>query len=420
MNTAGRQLFVGNLPFIVGWQDLKDLFRDAGNVVRADVVLGPAGRSRGFGTVTFSTPEEAQTAISLFNGREWHNRNIEVREDRNAGKVYGGRPPIGQSGSIAIGNAPILNRDSQEAPIVNIRALYVGNIPYTAAWQDLKELFNEAGQVFRAEVATDERGRSRGYGTLLMASVEDAQKAVDLFNGYEWKGRRIDVREDRSYSEGPRAVNNAGNNNGPSAAAKFVNAGVNGSASEANGAVGTTFANAAPTSTAGRQLFVGNLPFTVQWQELKDLFREVGNVLRADVTVDNQGRSRGYGQIVMSTVEDAQAAIDTLNGRDINGRAIEVREDKFAAENNGNLAGTQVFVGNLPYSLRWQDVKDIFRPHGLNPVHADVLVEHNTGRSKGCGVVRFQSPEEAERAVNEVNGELVSGRNIVVRLDKFA
>ncbi|KAJ3053969.1 hypothetical protein HK102_011599, partial [Quaeritorhiza haematococci] len=84
-SVAGRQLFVGNLPFIVGWQDLKDLFRGAGSVIRADVATSPTGRSRGFGTVLFATVEEAQNAIATLNNFEWHGRKIEVREDRLSG-----------------------------------------------------------------------------------------------------------------------------------------------------------------------------------------------------------------------------------------------------------------------------------------------------------------------------------------------
>jgi RNA recognition motif-containing protein len=64
----GRVLFVGNLPFQCQWQDLKDLFRAAGDIQRADVAIGPEGRSRGFGTVLFATPEDAQNAVRLYHG----------------------------------------------------------------------------------------------------------------------------------------------------------------------------------------------------------------------------------------------------------------------------------------------------------------------------------------------------------------
>lgn len=81
----GRNLFVGNvslkvfisytsskskpqLPFHCQWQDLKDLFRTAGQIVRADIALGPDGRSRGFGTVLFANDNDAETAVRMFNG----------------------------------------------------------------------------------------------------------------------------------------------------------------------------------------------------------------------------------------------------------------------------------------------------------------------------------------------------------------
>lgn len=53
----------------------------------------------------------------------------------------------------------------------------------------------------------------------------------------------------------------------------------------------------------GKQLFVSNLPFSIQWQTLKDLFRQHGNVEYADVSVDQSGRSKGFG--VVSDKEDA-------------------------------------------------------------------------------------------------------------------
>ncbi|KAJ3051358.1 hypothetical protein HK097_007654 [Rhizophlyctis rosea] len=411
--SAGKQLFVGNLPFVVGWQELKDLMRDAGTIVRADVAAGPGGRSRGFGTVLFATAEDAQNAIATFNGYEWNGRKIEVREDRATAGGPGGAPgAVGPAPTPAYGTPLAAPAQQQSYPAaggfaangnngeVNIRALYVGNLPYSVGWQDLKDLFRNAGNVIRADIPTDWQNRSKGFGTVVMSSVEEARKAATMYAGFEWNGRRLDVREDRTFVEGAAPRPTQQNNY---------------SAPAYNGAPA-----AAGATAAGRQLFVGNLPFTVQWQELKDMFREAGNVQRADVTQDQQGRSRGYGQVLMATVEEAQKAIQILNGRDVQGRTIEVREDKFASEQGAPAPGTQVFVGNLPYSTRWQDLKDLFRPHGLNPVHADIMAEPNTGRSKGCGIVRFTTKEEADKAVRDVNGTPLAGRNVIVRLDKFA
>jgi hypothetical protein len=56
------------LPFHIQWQDLKDLFRAAGAVARADVTVGPDGRSRGFGTVSFVTEDGAERARRMFDG----------------------------------------------------------------------------------------------------------------------------------------------------------------------------------------------------------------------------------------------------------------------------------------------------------------------------------------------------------------
>ena len=66
--------------------NLKDHFREAGNVLRADVVTDPEGKSRGFGTVLFGTTRDAAKAIQLFNESVFGSRTIEVRPDQFQGR----------------------------------------------------------------------------------------------------------------------------------------------------------------------------------------------------------------------------------------------------------------------------------------------------------------------------------------------
>ena len=65
MMLCDMQIVVHGLPWSVEWQDLKDLAKQHGDVIKADVVKRPDGKSRGFGTITFKTPEDAQQAIKV-------------------------------------------------------------------------------------------------------------------------------------------------------------------------------------------------------------------------------------------------------------------------------------------------------------------------------------------------------------------
>ena len=65
----------------------------------------------------------------------------------------------------------------------------------------MKDLFRKAGTVLRADVSLGPDNRSRGYGTVLLATAEDAGRAVDTFNGYSWQSRILEVRLDRQLQE---------------------------------------------------------------------------------------------------------------------------------------------------------------------------------------------------------------------------
>lgn len=74
---------------------------------------------------------------------------------------------------------------------------------------------------------------------------------------------------------------------------------------------------------------------------------------------------------------------------------------------------SKVFVGSLPYSMRDQDLQDLFASYGTI-VSATVIMDRATDRSKGFGFVEFEKPEEAEAAIKALHESEVQGRKIVV------
>ncbi|XP_032094940.1 heterogeneous nuclear ribonucleoprotein M isoform X1 [Thamnophis elegans] len=113
-------------------------------------------------------------------------------------------------------------------------------------------------------------------------------------------------------------------------------------------------------------------------------------------------------------------------------RTMEMERGNFAAGNFTSALGTggpvaaaggiarkacQIFVRNLPFDFTWKMLKDKFNECG-HVLYADIKMEN--GKSKGCGVVRFESPDVAERACRMMNGIQLRGREIDVRIDRNA
>jgi RNA recognition motif-containing protein len=87
------------------------------------------------------------------------------------------------------------------------------------------------------------------------------------------------------------------------------------------------------------KLYVGNLSFQTSSNELQELFAQAGTVESASVVEDRDtGRSRGFGFVEMSSKEEGQAAIAQFNGKEVNGRALNVNEAK-PREDRGNRGG---------------------------------------------------------------------------------
>jgi cold-inducible RNA-binding protein len=89
-----------------------------------------------------------------------------------------------------------------------------------------------------------------------------------------------------------------------------------------------------------KKLYVGNLSYNTGDRELQEMFEEYGTVQSAQVIMDRDtGRSKGFGFVEMSSDQEAQAAINGLNGKEIDGRALTVNEARPREERGGGRSG---------------------------------------------------------------------------------
>jgi cold-inducible RNA-binding protein len=88
------------------------------------------------------------------------------------------------------------------------------------------------------------------------------------------------------------------------------------------------------------KLFVGNLSFNTTENDLQDMFAAHGTVTEANLMMDRAtGRARGFGFVTMSTPEEAQKAVEALNGRSVDGRALTVNVARPREERSGGGGG---------------------------------------------------------------------------------
>jgi cold-inducible RNA-binding protein len=93
------------------------------------------------------------------------------------------------------------------------KKLYVGGLPYSTTQDELQEAFGQAGKVDSAIIISDKMsGRSKGFGFVEMSTDEEAQKAIEMFNGKDFQGRSLTVNEARPME--PRAPRTGGGGGG--------------------------------------------------------------------------------------------------------------------------------------------------------------------------------------------------------------
>lgn len=208
----GTEIFVGNIPFSMTWQDLKDLMREAGEVARADVRLDHRGFSKGFGTVVFKTSEEANIALEKFQGYEIEGRQLNTRP----GKVFASAKP---NNGVIINDSADLNNTQNNDFTRGVSGdgepsdlIYTENLPFVTSVDDLYELFETVGKVVKADLQFNSNGKTSGNALVQFENQEFAQEAIKNLNGYNYGGRDIKI----SYAKLPTsgsAANKEGDSN---------------------------------------------------------------------------------------------------------------------------------------------------------------------------------------------------------------
>ncbi|CAO1943546.1 unnamed protein product [Urochloa humidicola] len=273
--------------------------------------------------------------------------------------------------------------------------LFVGNLPPSVASHKLIELFLPFGRIVRSRVMDDYfTGLSKGYGFVKYSDPRCAAEAIKSMNGRMVEGNMLEVRMAN--------VSSSGSNPSVLAVPKTDHQ---------------------PTKDMDMgSLYVSNLPLLMDTAKLLDLFVPYGQVTSAKVAMDyTAGISKGYGFVKFSDPHDAEHAVMQLNGRLVEGRKIEVRPSRSPVESPhaanrtlGEVDMSNLYVCSIPSSMNTAKLVELFLPFG-KITHARVLGPANNS-SKGYGFVKFADSRCAAEAVASMNGALIEGETISVRV----
>jgi len=173
----------------------------------------------------------------------------------------------------------------------------------------------------------------------------------------------------------------------------------------------------------------------VEWQALKDLFLEAGEVKFAAVNkiqhIGSAGAGTCEGEVRFESADDLQAALSTIHGSTFAGSKLTVKADSNSKD------GTKCFIYGIPLGTQWQDLKDHCAEAGavaFSAVKPPELGGKGFGggfggfdMGKGCGggfaggnmgEVRFDDPSLVQDAVDALNGSDLGGSVITVRIDQ--
>ncbi|XP_064110549.1 ELAV-like protein 3 isoform X15 [Macrobrachium nipponense] len=210
-----------------------------------------------------------------------------------------------------------------------------------------------------------------------------------------------------------------------------------------NGMDGCTTQNGTASSNSSQSghieesktnLIVNYLPQNMTQEEIRSLFSSIGELescklIRDKVTGESGecgppletsvpaicSQSLGYGFVNYVRQDDAERAINQLNGLRLQNKTIKV---SYARPSSEAIKGANLYVSGLPKSMTQQDLEAMFRAYG-SIITSRILCDNITGLSKGVGFIRFDQRIEAERAIQKLNGTIPDGAQEPITV-KFA
>ncbi|KAI8379942.1 hypothetical protein EDC96DRAFT_434591 [Choanephora cucurbitarum] len=358
-------LYVGELDPSVTEAMLFEMFNMVGPVASIRVCRDAVTRrSLGYAYVNFHNFADAERALeslnySLVKGRAcrimWSQRDPALRKTGN-------------------GNIFIKNLDST----IDTKALH--------------DTFSAFGNILSCKIARDDEGRSKGYGFVHYETEEAADKAIKHVNGMLLNDRKVFVGHHISRKERQSKLEEV--------RAHFTN------------------------------VYVKNLSDDVTDEQLAELFNQYGKTTSAIISRDEDGRSRGFGFVNFEDHDEAATAVDQLNETEFHGQQLYVSRAQKKTEREEELRrqyeqakleklnkyqGVNLYVKNLDDDMDDNRLRQEFSIYGAI-TSAKVMRDEKTDASRGFGFVCFSSPEEATRAVTEMNGRMLGSKPVYVAL----
>ncbi|XP_041654850.1 embryonic polyadenylate-binding protein-like isoform X2 [Cheilinus undulatus] len=396
MNSSGptyplASLYVGDLHPDVTEAMLYQKFSPAGPImsirVCRDIITR---RSLGYAYINFQQPADAECALDTMNYDVIKGRPIRIMWSQRD-------PGLRKSG---VGNIFIKNMDES----IDNKALY--------------DTFSAFGNILSCKVVCDEKG-SKGYGFVHFETQEAANRAIDTMNGMLLNDRK--VKKTGFHLESGIVKPKACALGKKCQLSLFSFVGHFKSRKEREVEFGTK-------AMKFTNVYIKNFGEDYSDEKLKDVFSSFGRTLSVRVMKDERGRSRGFGFVNYASHEDAQKAVEEMNGKEINGKVIYVGRAQKRLERQGELKrkfdqikqdriqryqGVNLYVKNLDDGIDDERLRKEFAPYGTI-TSAKVMTDGP--QSKGFGFVCFSSPEEATKAVTEMNGRIVATKPLYVAL----